>query len=84
MKKIAFLILCLTFSMSVSAHQSTTALQNQIVSKALVMKNSQMYTAGNGGILQLIFNVFYKVGSMLSTTVTNDDIPQETETSIEN
>jgi len=84
MKKIVFLILCFTFSMSVSAHQQTKSFQNQIVSKVLVMENSQMYTAGNGGILHLIYNVFYKLGNMVSTSLHTVEIPKDEEIAPEN
>jgi expansin (peptidoglycan-binding protein) len=84
MKKIVFLIMCLTFSMSVSAHQPTTTFQHQIASKAFAMESSQMYTSGNGGILQLIYNAFYKVGNMISTTLSNEEVPKDEETTTEN
>ncbi|MBC8753824.1 hypothetical protein H2O64_04030 [Kordia sp. YSTF-M3] len=85
---IAFLIVCLTFSMSVSAHQPTTTFQNEITSKAFLMESSQMHTSmymsGNGGILQLIYNAFYKVGNMISTTLTDEEVPTDEETTTEN
>lgn len=81
MKKILFLVAFLTFSISVSAHQPTTAFNNQIASKAMVIQNSQMYSStyngGNGGILQLIYKVFYKVGSMISSTLNDEEIPEQ-------
>jgi hypothetical protein len=83
MKKIIFLIACLTFSISVSAHQPTTSFNNQVASKALVMGSSQMYSSmynsGNGGILQLIYTVFYKVGSLISTTLNDEEVQKEEE-----
>ena len=81
MKKIILLLAFLTFSISVSAHQPTTALNNQLASKAVVVQNSQMYSSmyngGSGGILKLIYNVFYKVGSMISATLSDEETPEE-------
>lgn len=88
MKKIAFLIMCLIFSVSVSAHQKTITFDKQVTSKAYVLESSEaysvMYTGGNGGIIQLIYNAFYKLGSFVSSTLSDDETPNETSTNTEN
>ncbi len=87
MKKIAFLIVCLIFSVSVSAHQQNVAFNKEVASKTFVMESSQMnvamYTGGSGGILQLIYNAFYKLGSFVSSTLNDDETPNETSTNTE-
>ncbi len=83
MKKIFFILMLLTFSISVSAHQSTKTFQKEIAAKTFTMESSQMYTVGNGGILQLIYNVFYKVGNMIATTTNTIEIPKDEETTTE-
>ena len=81
MKKIAFLIVCLIFSVSVSAHQQNVTFNKEVVSKAFVLESTQMnaamYTGGNGGVIQLIYNLFYKLGNVVSTTLNSDETPSE-------
>ncbi|WP_430412602.1 hypothetical protein [Kordia sp.] len=88
MKKVAFLILFLIFSVSVSAHQPTVTFNKEVTSKAFVLESSQMstaiYSGGNGGIIQLIYNVFYKLGNLVSSTLNDDETPSEETTSTEN
>ncbi|WP_046755725.1 hypothetical protein [Kordia jejudonensis] len=89
MKKIAFLLLCLTFSVSVSAHQQTTTFSKEIASKTFALESSEayaaMYTGGNGGIIQLIYNAFYKLGSFVSSSLNDDETPStDSETNTEN
>ncbi|WP_298424468.1 hypothetical protein [uncultured Kordia sp.] len=88
MKKIAFLIVCLIFSVSVSAHQQNTTFNKEVASKTFVLESSQMnvamFTGGNGGILQLIYNTFYKLGNYVSTSLSDDETPSEETTTTEN
>lgn len=42
--------------------------------------HSSIYNSGNGGILQLIYNTFYKVGSIISTALNDEEAPKEEET----
>lgn len=84
MKKILLLVTFIMFSISVSAHQPTTPFTGQIVTKTLTMESSFMNASGNGGILQLIYNIFYKVGSVIATTLNDEETPQGEETSTEN
>ena len=85
MKKIAFLLICFVFSVSVSAHQQTTTFNKEVTTKAFILDSSEaytsMYTGGNGGIIQLIYNAFYKLGSYVSSSL---DTPNEDDSTLEN
>ena len=88
MKKILFLVLFVMFSVAVSAHQQTIAFNSQTATKSLIAQNSaaytSMYSVGNGGIIQLIYNIVNKVGHVVYTTLHDEETPKEQETTTEN
>lgn len=81
MKNIAFLFICFTFSISVSAHQQTKIFNKEVTTKVFVLENSEayttMYTGGNGGIIQLIYNAFYKLGNIVSSSLDTNNLSNE-------
>ncbi|EDP95001.1 hypothetical protein KAOT1_01659 [Kordia algicida OT-1] len=75
------------FSISVSAHQETKSFQSQFGTTLTqhTTAYTSMYTMNNGGIIQLIYNVFNKVGHALYATMnTSEGSKEEETTSIEN
>ena len=80
MKKILFIVFAVMFSVSVSAHENTKTFQHTFQT-SLVQKStmhSSMYTTNNGGFMQLIYNVFHKVGQVFYTSTVANDSKEET------
>lgn len=79
MKKILLLLMFAMFSISVSAHQETKSFQSQF--GTVVTQNTttytSMYTMSNGGFIQLIYNIFNKVGHTLYSTMNTPEASKE-------
>lgn len=84
MKKIIFILVFAMFSVSMSAHENTK-LQQKIATETLLIQNHQFasasyYTGGNGGIIQVIYNIFFNVGKAISSTINEEENQEETTT----
>ena len=79
MKKVFFLVLAAMFCVSVSAHDNVKSFQQQFGTTLVqnTTSNTSMYTVNNGGLIQFIYKIFYKVGQALHSTV-NDTTEEET------
>jgi hypothetical protein len=83
MKKILFLVFAVLFSISVSAHEDTTTFNHSYKTSMMqhTASHTTMYTMNNGGLMQLIYNVFHKVGQVFYSTTVATDSNNETTTS---
>ena len=81
MKIIFFFGLTVMFCLSVSAHDNTKSFQQQFGTSLVqnTTSNTSMYMINNGGLIQLIYKLFYKVGQTLHDSV-NDSTEEETTT----
>lgn len=74
MKKAFFLILFFAISLSLSAHPDTKRFQKQSTDYVLTNSSySSVYITSNGGLIQLIYTMFTKVGEVIYTSTHNQN-----------